>query len=129
MIKNVDLYIASLGLQASAQVILKAFCAIRMHGKTCQPAQRSMSCWIRSSVRTVQRMIGTLLAKGYIVKRRRGKKLTNVYYIASFLWRLLTAGRHVVTHNVKTTERPTRDRRELRDLFHETFARWLEPSR
>ena len=122
MIHNPTLYGLNLPLRGSAKILLNGFVSIRLRGHTAQPGYRELARWLSASTKTVARALRDLEARGYIVRRRRGKKLTNVYFIGHFLYRLLTAGRKIRARRVETTQRPTLDRRELGSLFATVYA-------
>lgn len=123
---NLNYYISSLPVQVKLQsgkiierehmsgncnTILCAIIDMKDKGQKAQPSTRSLANLIGGSVRTVIRSIDTLVRSGYLVKVRRGCKLTNLYKISLRLWKRLFVGLkktyETVKEVVKETPRPT----------------------
>lgn len=117
MIANVTLYIHQFGLEPAETLILEAIVSIRMRGKRAQPGWKEMSTWIHRSTRTVARAIGVLEGKGLMRRIRRGKRLTNIYFIAGRLWRRLIAGRKIAYERADKYAAVPIDREKTRALL------------
>lgn len=89
MIKNPTLWIASFHLPASEKAVLQLIVSIHCTSGICRPGYRKLAQWISRDERTVGRALRSLKQRGLLFAKRRGKKLTNVYYIAHFLWKQL----------------------------------------
>lgn len=118
VIKNPSLYVLSLPLDGPAKGILSGITSIRLRGGHAQPGYLELARWISRSTKTVARALQELEAKGYLKRKRRGKKLTNVYFLGHFLYRLLTAGRRILSrHEERSAQEPLSPERA-----HELFA-------
>lgn len=107
MITNPTIYVNAFGLEPIETVILNGIISIRLRGNKCQPGWREMAVWIHRSTRSVARAVATLEERGLLKHRRRGKRLTNIYWIAYSLWRRLIAGRRARKEPVvKETNEP-----------------------
>lgn len=95
MIANVTLYLHSCNLEPTETIILEGIVSIRLRGKRAQPGWREMAKWIHRTPRTVARTISHLEGLGLMRRIRRGKMLTNIYFVAARLWRRLIAGRKI----------------------------------
>ncbi len=104
---NINYYVSSLPVQVKLQsgkiverehmngycnTILCAIIDMKDKGQKAQPSTRSLANLIGGSVRTVIRSIDTLVRSGYLVKVRRGCRLTNMYKISLRLWKRLFVG-------------------------------------
>ena len=58
--------------------------------RKCQPGQRALGSMFGRSPRSIQRAIRALTDAGLVVKIRRGRKLTNLYRLAEWIWRRIT---------------------------------------
>jgi DNA-binding MarR family transcriptional regulator len=90
-------------------------------GKVCQPGRKALGRMLGRSPRSVGRSIAALVSAGYISRRRRGKKLTNVYRLTKALWARLT--NHQV-REPRQTSRPTGMQMELRAVLDRLSARF-----
>ncbi len=123
---NLNYYVSSLPVQVKLQsgkiverehmngncnTILCAIIDMKDKGQKAQPSVKSLANLIGGSVRTVIRCIDTLVRSGYLVKVRRGCRLTNLYKISLRLWKRLFVGLkrtyELVKEVVKETPRPT----------------------
>lgn len=95
MIANPTIYLWSFPLEPTEKVILEGIASIRFRGRVAQPGVKELARWINRSTRTVFRVLAELEKNGLVKRIRRGKKLTNVYYLAMKLWGRLIAGRQV----------------------------------
>ena len=98
-------------MSGNCNTILCAIIDMKDKGQKAQPSTRSLANLIGGSVRTVIRCIDTLVRSGYLIKVRRGCKLTNLYKISLRLWKRLFVGlKHtyeIVKEVVKEAPRPT----------------------
>lgn len=93
MIQFPAIYTAKYQLDPVAKQLLDLIWDVRRTGATFKPGQRKLAEWLRRNARTIQRALVQLRKAGLIWWKRRGRKLTNVYYLAHHLWQTLTHGR------------------------------------
>jgi DNA-binding transcriptional ArsR family regulator len=58
--------------------------------RKCQPGQKALGSMFGRSPRSIQRSLKALIECGVVVKIRRGRKLTNLYRLAEWIWRRIT---------------------------------------
>ena len=95
MIANPTLYVNSFALNPVETVILNGIISIRLRGKKAQPGYKELALWVKRGTRTAMRSVALLQELGLLKRIRRGKRLTNIYYVAYRLWHRLIAGRKV----------------------------------
>ena len=98
-------------LAGRALILIASMC---LTAKTCQPGRRALGRMFGRSERSIARSLRALVDAGYIVRRRRGRKLTNVYRLAKALWRALTNDN---AHRPPRRSGPTPFKLELRDYI------------
>ncbi len=129
MIANPTVYVNSFALEPVDKVILNGIISIRLRGKKAQPSWREMSVWTSRTTRTVARALHNLEELGLLKHRRRGKRLTNIYWIAYSLWRRLIAGRKLrKAPVVEATNEPIEEER-AKELFRSILAKLGPPGR
>lgn len=69
----------SKGLSAQARILLGVLCTYAMGKNKAWPGQKLLAEEMGVSVRSVQRYVEELEESGWVVKKQRGKKQTNVY--------------------------------------------------
>ena len=95
LVTEVSLLLSSLPLRADATVILLNIAQLRLRGRRVCMGHRTMTGWLRRTRYTVIRALAVLETKDYIIRVRRGKKLTNLYFLSKRIWAWLTLGRKV----------------------------------
>ena len=95
LVTEVSLLLSSLPLRADATVILLNIAQLRLRGRRVCMGHRTMTGWLRRTRYTVIRALAVLEAKDYIIRVRRGKKLTNLYFLSKRIWAWLSQGRKV----------------------------------
>jgi hypothetical protein len=93
MIHTPDLYINSLPYRADVKTIVKSVAMIRLQRQRCQPSWNELCRWIGKSRRSLAKLMKSESFREVVVKIRRGKKQTNLYYLAPWLWQRLIVGR------------------------------------
>ena len=91
-IKFPSLYLSDSSLDSHCQVIMNNIISMKLAGNMAQPGLKKMSSWIKKSVRTVSRCLVKLEEKGFLQRKRRGKKRTNEYFVSKDLWRKVHDG-------------------------------------
>ena len=95
LVTEVSLLLSSLPLRADATVILLNIAQLRLRGRRVCMGHRTMTGWLRRTRYTVIRALAVLETKDYIIRVRRGKKLTNLYFLSKRIWAWLSQGRKV----------------------------------
>lgn len=95
LVTEVSLLLSSLPLRANPTVILLNIAQLRLRGRHVRMGHRTMTGWLRRTRYTVIRALAVLEEKDYIIRVRRGKKLTNLYFLSKRIWAWLTQGRKV----------------------------------
>ena len=95
LVTEVSLLLSSLPLRADATVILLNVAQLRLRGRRVCMGHRTMTGWLRRTRYTVIRALAVLETKDYIIRVRRGKKLTNLYFLSKRIWAWLSQGRKV----------------------------------
>jgi len=95
LVTEVSLLLSSLPLRANATVILLNIAQLRLRGRRVCMGHRTMTGWLRRTRYTVMRALTLLEEKDYIIRVRRGKKLTNLYFISRRIWAWISQGRKV----------------------------------
>ena len=93
MIHSPDLYIDSLPYSGDLKVIIHQIARFRLRGHRAQMSWLHLCRSIGKSRRTLAKLMRSEKFKQVVTKIRRGKKQTNLYYLASWLWDRLTVGR------------------------------------
>lgn len=95
LVTEVSLLLSALPLRANATVILLNIAQLRLRGRRVCMGHRTMTGWLRRTRYTVMRALTLLEEKDYIIRVRRGKKLTNLYFISRRIWAWISQGRTV----------------------------------
>ncbi len=95
LVTEVSLLLSSLPLRGDPTLILLNIAQLRLRGRRVCMGHRTMTGWLRRTRYTVIRALAVLEAKDYIIRVRRGKKLTNLYFLSRRIWAWLTLGRKV----------------------------------
>ncbi len=95
LVTEVSLFLSSLPLRANPTVILLNIAQLRLRGRRVHMGHRTMTGWLMRTRFTVIRTLALLEEKDYIIRVRRGKKLTNLYFLSKRIWAWLTQGRRV----------------------------------
>ena len=95
MIHSPDLYIDSLPYCGDIKVILHQIAHFRLHGRRAQMSWKNLCRSIGKSHTTLAKLMRSEKFREVVKKIRRGKKQTNLYYLADWLWSRLTVGRKV----------------------------------
>ena len=95
MIHSPDLYIDSLSYTGDLKVILHQIARFRLRGRRAQMSWKHLMQSIGKSRRTLAKLLKSEKFREVVKKIRRGKKQTNLYYLADWLWNRLTVGRKV----------------------------------
>lgn len=119
VVGNFVLYLHSFPLEPTEKIVLEGIASIRFKHKRAQPGWKEMGVWIHRSTRTVARVISSLEAQGMLRRVRRGKKLTNIYFIAARLWRRLIAGRKITHERADKHAQIPIDREKTRELLRQ----------
>ena len=82
-------------LDPAEQKLLDLCWQFRSQGKAFYPSEAKMGQWLKRSTRQVRRYLTHLKESGLLTWKRRGKKLTNLYYLGWHVWERLTKGRKV----------------------------------
>tara|TARA_Y100000310_G_C20056455_1_gene522961 strand:+ start:36 stop:437 length:402 start_codon:yes stop_codon:yes gene_type:complete len=122
MVRDITLYIHNLPIDCASKGLLSCVAELKLKGRTVQPGYKELAKWISRSRRTVATCLNTLELMGYLRRKRRGKKLTNVYYLAHFLWGLLTNGRSIPKRYAKEKPDDLIGLERAKDLFSELYA-------
>ena len=104
---NLNLYVSSLPItmklrtgevvtrphmSGNCNTILCALINMKLNDQEAQPSYGALASLIGGSVRTAIRCMDTLVRSGYVEKRRRGCRRTNLYRIDLRLWKRLIVG-------------------------------------
>lgn len=95
LVTEVSLLLSSLPLRAGPTVILLNIAQLRLRGRRVCMGHRTMTGWLRRTRWTVIRALAVLEDKDYIIRVRRGKKLTNLYFISRRIWAWISQGRKI----------------------------------
>lgn len=95
LVTEVSLLLSSLPLRGDPTLILLNIAQLRLRGRRVCMGHRTMTGWLRRTRYTVIRALAVLEAKDYIIRVRRGKKLTNLYFLSKRIWAWLSQGRKV----------------------------------
>lgn len=95
MIHSPDLYIDALPYRSDIKVILHQIAHFRLRGRRAQMSWKHLCRTLGKSHESLARLMRSEKFKECIKKIRRGKKQTNLYYLAGWLWSRLTKGRQV----------------------------------
>lgn len=93
LVADLVLYLHHFPLEPTEKLILEGIVTLRVRGRMVQPRWVEMATWIQRTTRTVARALAVLEDDGLIQRRRRGKRLSNLYFIGRRLWRYLMRGR------------------------------------
>ena len=95
MIHSPELYINALPYSGDLKTILHAVAYCELRGRRSQMSWNKLCQYIGKSRRTLAKLMKTEAFAQCLKKIRRGKKQTNLYYLASWLKERLTKGRSV----------------------------------
>ena len=95
LVTEVSLLLSSLPLRGDPTLILLNIAQLRLRGRRVCMGHRTMTGWLRRTRYTVIRALAVLETKDYIIRVRRGKKLTNLYFLSKRIWAWLSQGRKV----------------------------------
>ena len=126
MIKSPALYIDALPYNGDLKVILRQIADFRLRGRRAQMSWTHMQRTIGKSRRTLAKLHKSEAFLQCIKKIRRGKKQTNLYYLADWLWSRLTQGRtipHVKGAAGEPQPAPAGRPCNLLDLFRAELAK------
>lgn len=103
------LYFGCLTAPMGVRVMVAGIAECALRGRVFSPSQARLGELYHRDRRTISRWVQHATRCGWIRVLRRGKKLTNVYRLARYLWRRLTG---------QFRQRPpTREQQQLLDLF------------
>jgi len=105
LVTEVSLLLSSLPLRAGPTVILLNIAQLRLRGRRVCMGHRTMTGWLRRTRWTVIRALAVLEDKDYIIRVRRGKKLTNLSFTSRRIWAWISQGR-----KIPRMDQPIRDR-------------------
>jgi hypothetical protein len=129
-IHSPDLFIDALPYSGDLKVILHQIAGFRLRGRRAQMSWTHMCRSIGKSRRTLAKLHKTRQFSEVIRKIRRGKKQTNLYYLASWLWERLRHGRRIPHDKTPQGEqqRPeTRAPSKLMELFRAELGKIAKP--
>ncbi len=95
MIQLPVMFTTRYSLDPGEQKLLDLTFEVCRRGNCFHPGQDTLARWLNRSTRQVQRYLTHLRELQLIFWKRRGKKLTNAYYVGGALWRVLTKGRRI----------------------------------
>jgi hypothetical protein len=95
MINLPSMYTTRYGIDPGEQKLLDLTFEVRRRGNCFHPSQDTLAKWLNRSTRQIQRYLCHLRDLQLMFWRRRGKKMSNVYYLGRDLWRTLMKGRRL----------------------------------
>lgn len=81
--------IHNLPLGPAEKVILTGIASLHRDNLPPCPSYKDLGRWIGRSRRIVHKVLNSPELKRYLVRKRRGFKQTNIYYLVSWLWRIV----------------------------------------
>jgi DNA-binding transcriptional ArsR family regulator len=121
-VNNLTLYIESMSLSSPAKLFLLGVASIRLRNRLCQVSQKEWGKLLSRSRRTVCYAIKELKEKNLIKIVRRGKKLTNLYFLAHWLYKMLT-GKETEVFIKRDTVYKEEDTEECRNILRDFLKR------